>query len=466
MTVVRLERGSDLNKPGGREQLQETLEVMGSSLRILQREIDPIINTPGGAERLVSPVPVEAWPLALGPVQTGSPHEIGTMIWHFADEIPENWLQLDGSSLLRATYPALFAKYGTGYGAVDGTHFTLPNLARRVIAGKGGAGTASLANTTGAIGGGETSTALLAHTHTGPSHTHDMTHTHSLSAHTHDIQHTHHYYGYAAGAGPSSTARVLGQVQLQASTINVAELTDTSAPTGSGAPVPDVTGAASTSNTGAAGTGATGSAGAGTSFDLLQPTIIGLPLVRAKKGPADTNQTFGMSWGAIAGVADVGLRADFPLVVVSKVYDTVDSIASEAFMQVVSGPAAVAGTQVISFSGLLRVPYNFRQFRTRGIKILTKLSITGAAVATSCTVQLQIKNPLNPSGYIAGDYVRIVAVSAGTIADSDYRYAQVSAADLGPDWKPGYLFEFVLSFTLPRTYTLATFKVGSLLIDW
>jgi microcystin-dependent protein len=35
---------------------------------------------------------------------------------------------MDGSSLLRASYPDLFGKIGTTYGAVDGTHFTLPNL--------------------------------------------------------------------------------------------------------------------------------------------------------------------------------------------------------------------------------------------------------------------------------------------------------------------------------------------------
>ncbi|MCD4675333.1 MAG: phage tail protein [Desulfobacula sp.] len=36
-------------------------------------------------------------------------------------------LERDGSSLLRADYPALFAKIGTMYGAADGTHFNLPD---------------------------------------------------------------------------------------------------------------------------------------------------------------------------------------------------------------------------------------------------------------------------------------------------------------------------------------------------
>lgn len=41
-----------------------------------------------------------------------------------------------GGSYLRASYPALFAAIGTTYGAVDGTHFTMPNLGGRVVAGK------------------------------------------------------------------------------------------------------------------------------------------------------------------------------------------------------------------------------------------------------------------------------------------------------------------------------------------
>jgi len=45
---------------------------------------------------------------------------------------PEGWLEEDGSSLVRATYPALFAAIGTMYGAADGTHFNLPDARGRV----------------------------------------------------------------------------------------------------------------------------------------------------------------------------------------------------------------------------------------------------------------------------------------------------------------------------------------------
>ena len=42
---------------------------------------------------------------------------------------PTGWLACNGASLLRASYPALFTAIGTTFGAVDGTHFTLPTIA-------------------------------------------------------------------------------------------------------------------------------------------------------------------------------------------------------------------------------------------------------------------------------------------------------------------------------------------------
>jgi microcystin-dependent protein len=45
------------------------------------------------------------------------------------------WLVCDGSSLLRTSYPRLFAAIGTQFGAADGTHFNLPDLRGKVVAG-------------------------------------------------------------------------------------------------------------------------------------------------------------------------------------------------------------------------------------------------------------------------------------------------------------------------------------------
>lgn len=47
------------------------------------------------------------------------------------------WLECDGASYPRADWPDLFAVIGTTYGAVDGTHFNLPDLRGRAIIGVG-----------------------------------------------------------------------------------------------------------------------------------------------------------------------------------------------------------------------------------------------------------------------------------------------------------------------------------------
>jgi len=92
-----------------------------------------------------------------------------------ANPNPGNWLACDGSSLIRADYPALFTAIGTTYGSVDGTHFTLPDLQGRAIVGTGAGG----GLTTRVLGdsfGEETHTLTTGesanHTHTGVGHLH------------------------------------------------------------------------------------------------------------------------------------------------------------------------------------------------------------------------------------------------------------------------------------------------------
>jgi microcystin-dependent protein len=79
---------------------------------------------------------------------------------------PVGWLLCDGSSVLRATYAALFAVVGTAYGSVDGTHFTVPDLRRAFPMGK------SASDSLGGVGGsfdhGHTMT--QASDHAGPTH--------------------------------------------------------------------------------------------------------------------------------------------------------------------------------------------------------------------------------------------------------------------------------------------------------
>lgn len=98
---------------------------------------------------------------------------------------PTGWLLCDGASVLRADYADLFAVIGTTYGSVDGTHFTLPNMASKFPRG----------NTPGTGAGADT------HQHavtglTANSHTHSLSsHYHGLASHTHGIAATSHTHG-------------------------------------------------------------------------------------------------------------------------------------------------------------------------------------------------------------------------------------------------------------------------------
>lgn len=104
---------------------------------------------------------------------------IGSGILWFTNTAPSGWLLCQGQSLLRTDYPALFAVIGTTYGAVDGTHFTLPDLRQRFPLGKAASGTG---NTLGATGGAIDHTHTITHTHT-IAHTHDVT----PAAHQHEL---------------------------------------------------------------------------------------------------------------------------------------------------------------------------------------------------------------------------------------------------------------------------------------
>lgn len=118
---------------------------------------------------------------------------VGSVIDFAGSAAPSGWLLCFGQSLLRTTYPELFTVIGTSFGAVDGTHFTLPDCRGRVGAGvdnMGGSAASRLTattmapdgNTLGATGGNQTvtldSTMIPAHNHPSPAVT-DPTHHHT-----------------------------------------------------------------------------------------------------------------------------------------------------------------------------------------------------------------------------------------------------------------------------------------------
>lgn len=106
----------------------------------------------------------------------------GSIIEYGGATAPTGWLLCDGASLLRASYPALFAVIGTTYGSVDINTFNVPDRRDRVGVGAGST------YARGATGGATTSTTSAdgAHNHTGSTDGHALT-TAQMPSHTHGI---------------------------------------------------------------------------------------------------------------------------------------------------------------------------------------------------------------------------------------------------------------------------------------
>jgi hypothetical protein len=75
-------------------------------------------------------VTITSTPAAIATIPIG-----GGCVW-FGSSDPTNFLICDGRSLIRTTpYDLLFGQIGTQYGAVDGTHFNIPDCRGRTIHG-------------------------------------------------------------------------------------------------------------------------------------------------------------------------------------------------------------------------------------------------------------------------------------------------------------------------------------------
>jgi microcystin-dependent protein len=124
-----------------------------------------VTTTPGASKipKTTASANLDSW------ITTGLP--AGTIIDYAGTSAPAGFLACDGSSVLRASYAALFSAIGTTWGSVDGDHFSVPDLRRKATVGSGGSGTATLGNTVGSAGGAETHTLQLtemaAHDHGG-----------------------------------------------------------------------------------------------------------------------------------------------------------------------------------------------------------------------------------------------------------------------------------------------------------
>src|SRR5207344_444135 len=90
----------------------------------------------------------------------------GEVAWFAGATAPSGWLVADGTSYLRADYADLFDYIGTLHGAVDGTHFSVPNLV-----GKHMRGAAADGSNVGGTGGSDSATLVAGNL---PAHTHSV----------------------------------------------------------------------------------------------------------------------------------------------------------------------------------------------------------------------------------------------------------------------------------------------------
>jgi len=106
----------------------------------------------------------------------GNCRMVGEIIAYAGSTSPSpKMLVCDGSSLLRADYPDLFNVIGVTYGAIDSSHFNIPDLRGRVGVGSG-SGSGLTSRTNGQTFGEEehqlTGLELASHSHTDSGHTH------------------------------------------------------------------------------------------------------------------------------------------------------------------------------------------------------------------------------------------------------------------------------------------------------
>lgn len=112
---------------------------------------------------------------------------VGSVLAFCSSTPPSGWLLCNGQSLLRAgTYADLFAVLGTTYGAADGTHFNVPDIRGRMVAGYAASGGHTDVSTMAATDGSSAANARPTH----KTSVTDPTHNHTQDAHSHSVSGT------------------------------------------------------------------------------------------------------------------------------------------------------------------------------------------------------------------------------------------------------------------------------------
>ena len=121
---------------------------------------------------------------------------IGGCLPYTGTTVPSaSWVWADGSSLLQASYPILYALYGSRYGSAAAGYFKVPDLCGRMVIGSG-SGAGLTVRTIGQSGGAETVTLTEGQI---PGHAHNNAITTII-----DPGHTHNGYYHTSQSGQTT----------------------------------------------------------------------------------------------------------------------------------------------------------------------------------------------------------------------------------------------------------------------
>lgn len=458
MTLNRLERGADLATPGGREQLQESLDVMANTIRSLRLELDKVREQ----DRIVAPVPVEAFPVAVAPVDQAVAAPVGHVMAFPSNSIPSGWEECNGGALNGnlETYFPLWNVIGTTFGGTGQSSFNKPNLRGRTIIGAG-TGSGLSARTLGQLLGAETHQLTVAelaeHGHTSNAHAHTMSNHHHDMGHTHTVSHNHQISCVTGPSGANSG------VYSGTGTGTKSEITNSTTPTTS-QPSTSITAGPSTHDTSAEAP-STNNTGSNSAHNNMQPSAVLVWCIRVLPGSGN-DQVWGVQFGPVASTVSLGTQTTTGSISYGSNYEVIEDRVEPVVSAQLGGTNDGSSTHVRTLQATARIPYNFRRFKTDGVRIRVHYSHAGANSAATGSIVLRARDPLSTSGFLAATDTRNLTADGSGTFNSGWLDLQLSSEKLGRDWRAGYMLVFQVVFTFPALRSSAMIKLGRMQIMW